>query len=407
MPTTRAATVLIASVVLYFFANQTQVGWLYVMSALLVGTVLASGWLSRFVLRGISGDRKVGETAGSDLYESDEVNISLRLRKYGRLGGAQIRLSECCPLAAPESAQREINLFIPSIPAGGAVQFDYTVTVDRRGLFTFPALEAQTSAPFGFFRHRRVVDVPSPTLVYPEVRPLRRFDLLDRRTAPQITREKAGLGYEAIGVRPYQPGDSPRQIHWRSVARTGELISKEFADETQPGLTLALDVYNHPYAATDNKHTPFEWAVKIAASIGDYAARRDHPLSLLADPEVLPVPGSPVAWLGLLQYLARIQAAGSSTLAQVLSNQTTHAFVAVILPYPDESVVPVLERLRQRKVEVLAVVLDPQSFPAGGETAASLVGSLQSANIDVRPVTFGDDWATQLSETGQTRPSTE
>jgi uncharacterized protein (DUF58 family) len=32
------------------------------------------------------------------------------------------------------------------------------------------------------------------------------------------------------GMRTYQPGDSPRRIHWANYARTGKLHSKIFVD---------------------------------------------------------------------------------------------------------------------------------------------------------------------------------
>src|SRR5437660_379518 len=32
------------------------------------------------------------------------------------------------------------------------------------------------------------------------------------------------------GLRPFRPGDSPRWIHWRSSARRGELLVREFED---------------------------------------------------------------------------------------------------------------------------------------------------------------------------------
>lgn len=394
-PTGRAAVLLIGAVVVYFFANQTQVGWLYVMSAALAGVVLASGWMNRGMLKRIEGDRMLGELDNPDLYEGDEVKITFTLHNTGASGAAQLRLTELCPLAA--SPQRVMPIFVPSLPGRSAARFEYMVTLDRRGVYQFPALPLETRAPFGFFASQRALDVPTGALVYPEVRPLRRLDLLDRQLAPQMARPSAGIGYEVMGVRPYRPGDSPRHIHWRSVARTGQLISKEFADETQPGLTLALDLYQHPYLETESKHTPFEWAVKVAASIGDYALRRGYPLSLAGNDDALPAPPGTIGREALLQYLARVQPVGMRTLAGALA-QPTQAFVAVVLPYPDESILSVLTELRQRGQRVLAVLLDGASFPAGGAEARHLAGELRAAGIEARVIAYGMDWAAQLTD---------
>lgn len=384
---------LIGAVVVYFFANQTQVGWLYVMSAALAAVVLASGWMNRGMLRRIEGDRMLGDLDDADLYEGDEIQVTLTLHNTGASGAAQLRLTESCPLAAPD--KRTLPIFVPSLPGRASARLEYTVTLDRRGVYQFPALPLETCAPFGFFSSKRSLDVPTGALVYPEVRPLRRLDLLDRQLAPQVARPSAGVGYEVMGVRPYRPGDSPRHIHWRSVARTGQLISKEFADETQPGMTLALDLYQHPYAETESKQTPFEWAVKAATSIGDYALRRGYPLSLVSNDDALPAPPGAVGREALLQYLARVQPTGARTLAGALA-QPMQAFVAVVLPYPDEAILDALTGLRGQRV--LVVLLDGASFPAGGAEARHLAGELRAIGIETRLIVYGVDWAAQLAE---------
>src|SRR3954453_18724666 len=164
MPTSRSGVVLIGAIVLYFFANQTQVGWLYVMAAVLAGTVLSAWWLSRSTLRTVSGGRTLRENADGDLYEGDEVQIAFTL-KSGKSSSAQVRLTERCPLAEPYSPMSAIKLYVPSLPGKGAVRFDYAVNVYKRGVYEFPALELESSAPFGFVRKRRVIEVSSPVLV--------------------------------------------------------------------------------------------------------------------------------------------------------------------------------------------------------------------------------------------------
>jgi uncharacterized protein (DUF58 family) len=395
MPTTRTLTFLSAAVVMYLFANQTQVGWLYVITAMLAGVVLAGWWLGRGTLRGIAGVRRIEQV---EMHEGDMVQVVLSLKKPYSGSASQIRLTETCPLAAPDDPIRLMKLFIPSLPLGGGVDFPYAVVVDRRGLHQFAPLSLNSRAPFGFFRHSHTLPVPTRVLVYPQVRSLHQLDLLDRRIAPEVTRQRAGLGNEIIGVRPYRPGDSARHIHWRSVARKGELISKEFALEAQPGLTLVLDLFAHPYPQTDSKHTPFEWAVKAATSIADYARKKGYPLHLLADGEVLPIPSGSVTWTALLQYLARVQPTGSRRLSRVLGSQTTQALIAVVLPWPDSSVIQSLVERKHTHADILAVVLDPSTFPVGGDSSKGFEDELRGSGIDMRLISFDDDWTVQLSE---------
>lgn len=405
MPTGRAFTFTVTALLLYAFGNQTQVGWLYVMSALLAATVLAAWWHSRSTLRRVTPQRLVGsslegEERQTEFYEGDWTAVRLEFHNLGRTAAAQVRTTEHCPLAAPDSPQHSIQIFIPVIPAHRGALLEYEVELDRRGVYTFPPLDLTTRAPFGFFQRRRRFALSSPVLVYPEVRTLPRLDLLTRQMAPQTPDVRAGLGTEFLGVRPYRVGDSPRHIHWRSVARTGQLISKEFAAEAQPGLTLVIDLFRHPYSPNKSKHTPFEWAVKVAASLGDYALHHGYPLYLATDEGAWPAPPGPLSEQALLEYLARVQPTGSLSLAQVLQEHPQQNYVAVVLPWPDPAAQPALATLQVSGRQVLAVLLDPSSFPGGGPAAAGLAAGLAGAGPEVCLIRYGEDWSARLAADG-------
>jgi uncharacterized protein (DUF58 family) len=398
LPTARSGTLLVAAFLLYLFGNQTQVGWMFVMSALLAGTVLAAWMLNRHSLRGVEIARQVGESPNAELYEGETVTVRLAFRNTIRLIAAQIRATERCPLAELSSPQRKLDLFVPLLlPRRGGADFEYEVEIDRRGVHEFPPLDLFSRAPFGFFRRHRRIDLPTRVLVYPEVRRLRHFRLLDHRLALEIVRPRAGMGTEILGVRPFRSGDSPRRIHWRSVARTGRLISKEFVDESRPGLTLILDVCKHLYPPTMGKHTPFEWAVKVAASIGDYTLRRGYPLHLLAG-DAWPAPSGPVARLAMLEYLARVQPTGERSLTAVLDRDAplVTPCVAAILPWPDDAALEPLLELRYCGLAVFAILLDPASFPAGGPSAGPLADEMRASGLEVSLMQFGGDWREQI-----------
>lgn len=395
MPTKRTRTLIISALLLYFFANQTQIGWLYVMSALLAGMVLASWLLNRRMLHGIRIERRLSR---DEISEGESISITLDVQNNRSTSIAQIAATEICVLADPESTDHILPIFVPFLKGRTAASLTYDLIVYKRGLHTFPPIETRSSAPFGFFRSKRTIDVSTRALVYPEVKKLWRLDLLDRQPSAQQTRQRAGLGSEVMGVRPFRTGDSPRHVHWRSTARTQQLVSKEFADEAHPGLTVVLDLFAHPYTSTITKHTPFEWAIKSAASIGEYAQRRGYSLHVLADLDVLPPPPGPLSWGAFVQYLARVEPTGKRPLDAIMPGHPFETFVAVILPYPDHRVIAPLVALKQVGISPLAVVLDPQSFPAGGKSGAPLVDALRGVDVEARLIRYGTDWAEQLSE---------
>lgn len=405
MPTTRAIAFLLTAFLLYLAANQTQVGWLYVSSALIGAVLPVAWWWNRTVLNHVTGRRHVRaavdsagarspRVVGEAIHEGDEVEVGLALEGPA----AQVRTAERCPLAAPESQRRRVELFIPSIPAGADVFFGYDLAVYRRGLHRFPPLELASRAPLGLFRRRRRLDLNTQVLIYPELRRLKRLELLDRRYFLERARPAAGRGSEVLGVRPYRTGDSPRHIHWPSVARMRRLVSKEFADEAQPGLSLALDLFAYPYPRVAHKHTPFEWAVKAATSIGDYARRQGHPLYLAVDREVLAAPTGAVSWEGLMGYLARIQPNGGRPFGEVLAAQSWQGSAAVLIPWPADDILSSLLAIRRQGFYLLAVLLEPPSFPESGPTARRLASRLTAAGVECRLLQYDEevDWAEQL-----------
>ena len=102
----------------------------------------------------------------------------------------------------------------------------------RRGPVDASSWVVGSGDPLGFFGGA----VESPDVEVALVLP--RFTSLSRRRPAReleaaVAAPRAGSGGELFGVREYRPGDSLRRIHWRSSARHGELVVREFEP---PGL---------------------------------------------------------------------------------------------------------------------------------------------------------------------------
>src|SRR5437867_2796918 len=110
MPTPRGWTLLAVALILYFFANQTQVGWLYVLAALAAGLWLAAWPLPRRMLRGLALTRCLNGHNASDLelYAGQPVAIELEIKNAARIPALQLRGVEICPLAPPSSRSRRM-----------------------------------------------------------------------------------------------------------------------------------------------------------------------------------------------------------------------------------------------------------------------------------------------------------
>lgn len=349
---------------LYFFANQTQVGWLYVLSALAAGLLLVCAPLPGAMLRGLTLARRI-ESAGTDavaeLHAGRPAVLSLLWRQRGRVPGLLLEAHDTYTFALP--GERQQTFFMPLVPAGAETPLDLTLTVARRGWHPFGPVPVTTRAPFGLFRAQRLITPAGAegALVFPAYRPIEHLALLDRQPAIEHSLTRVGAGGEFAGVREYRPGDPRRHIHWRSTARAGRLIVKEFTEERQPGLTLALDLRAASALGGEEDNT-FEVALQVAASLAHYAHRHGLPVYLAANSRHWPAPSGAVSWWGLMHYLARVQVEGEASLAETLLSAPLTSSLAVMLPAPDAEAASALLELRQGGQAVLAAVVDPGPF---------------------------------------------
>src|SRR5205823_7840445 len=115
-----------------------------------------------------------------------------------------------------------------------------SMSAARRGAIGATGWSVGTSDPFGFFRGVEKTPDAEVVVVLPKfasVNGLRQSRELDASVAAT----RAGSGNELFGIREYRPGDSLRRIHWRSSAKRGELVVREYEPPGVQALTIVLD----------------------------------------------------------------------------------------------------------------------------------------------------------------------
>jgi uncharacterized protein (DUF58 family) len=107
------------------------------------------------------------------------------------------------------------------------VNVPISVTTERRGRLALGRVKLWTQFPLGLFHAWSVFDPGLTAIVYP--RPVGRedFPLSSGDFGAANTGEQPGTD-DFYGFRKYQPGDSPRYIHWKAVARGQEPVVKLF-----------------------------------------------------------------------------------------------------------------------------------------------------------------------------------
>ena len=87
---------------------------------------------------------------------------------------------------------------------------------------------------------------------------------------------RRGVGTEFLELREYNPGDEPRFIDWKATARTNRLMVKVFSQEAVMKVAIVIDDLKSMYRGVVGE-TKIEYAVRLAAALAEYLARRgDH-----------------------------------------------------------------------------------------------------------------------------------
>lgn len=205
----------------------------------------------------------------------ERVDVTLSAVNDGKLSLWQ-------PLVNLPVGDRDSWLRMPTLTP--AVRNSHDVHVDdlSRGVLDVgPAIAVRTD-PLGLLR--KTVRWCEPIELY--VRPrmallstLGQGQVRDLEGVPSDRVSMSDLAFHAL--REYVPGDDLRHVHWRSSARAGELLVRQYHDTRRNHATVVLDPTPEAYR-TDEE---YELGVSVAASLIMCAAREEYDISLLSGRE--------------------------------------------------------------------------------------------------------------------------
>jgi len=99
----------------------------------------------------------------------------------------------------------------------------------------------------------------------------------------QITKKITNNDISFHALRDYVTGDDVRYVHWRSSARTGQLMVKQFEETRRSQLTIVQLSDARWYASDDE----FELAVSVTASIASQVIRDGTQISVVTEDRIL------------------------------------------------------------------------------------------------------------------------
>ena len=278
------------------------------------------------------------------------------------------------------------------------------VTAERRGVYRFGPVRLQVADLFGRDVAMRSDELPDALLVRPRSVPV---TLLSPGLAPLGERRaRFGLHHDPslfAGVRPYQPTDPRRAVHWRATARMGQPVSKRFEPATMRRTVIALDVQTNeePYWMMVYDDDALESLVVTAASLARHLLDEGGAAGLAAN-----------AWSGSMARTAYV--APSSGQGQLPAILDALARISVFASTPFEVMLRDLAARLEPGTSVIVVSghdpvpalgvevrLMSSGFPvthvAVGAGRAAWAESVRRAGVTARVAHLDEGWRTSRS----------
>ncbi len=245
----------------------------------------------------------------------------------------------------------------------------YQVAGEVRGTYDVGPLLVRVTDPFGMLDLHRRFSSTATLVVVPAAEPLPVIRLLGTRTGNGEDRPRPFSHGSAsdVTVREYRLGDDLRRVHWRTSAKTGELMVRREEEPWQARCTLFLD--NRSTAHRGNgPDSSFERAVTAAASVAVHLAGLGVQVRLVtADGDklehALHQGDARTQVRSVLHHLAALRSARTTELSTAWIDETVAdgTFVGIFgaLTGRDQSF---LSRLHTRDGAPYALALDVESW---------------------------------------------
>ncbi|MDO7869335.1 DUF58 domain-containing protein [Nocardioides jiangxiensis] len=315
----------------------------------------------------------------------------VRLALAGTTGTGPLLLEDRVPWALGVRPR----FVLPAASGAWETEVDYTVRSDVRGRFPLGPLTVRAVDPFGLAVRTRVLEEESDLIVTPAVLTLPAVGRAGTWTGAGDNRPRAFASGSAedVTVREYRQGDPLRRVHWRTSARTGELMVRREEQPWQSRATVLLDNRARAHRG-HGAASSLEAAVTAAASVAAHLAARGFVVRLVTADG----PPSADGWHDgataadadrMLEELAVVEPASRTTIDTAwLSTGARHGMlVAVLGDVRDDAAT--LRRLLHHGAPAVALALDVDRWASAGGTPPG--ESLRAAGwraVTVRPDTI-------------------
>lgn len=166
----------------------------------------------------------------------------------------------------------------------------FAVPTRRRGIVPIGPVRSVKSDPFGCFRRERNWTERVDLYVHPPTVPIAASTTGFLRDIEGVTTHNLTSSDVAFhALRDYVNGDDLRTVHWRTTARVGKMMVRQFEETRRSHLLVMLSLRPDDYATPEE----LELAISTVGSLVLQARREERQVDVMTSSGRLPVPSAP------------------------------------------------------------------------------------------------------------------
>ena len=246
------------------------------------------------------------------------IELGTRRIRVGQTALGRVVLRNTSPRPAGSSilelpVGRNVAAFrVPRLAAGEEHEEVFQIPGRRRSVIRVGPVRAVRTDPLRLLHRQRQWTEPVELFIHPEIVRLEAVALGFLKDVEGVTTQNlssSDVSFHAL--REYVPGDDRRSIHWRTTARVGKLMVRQFEETMRSHLLIVLSLDPDSYRDAAD----FELAVSCAASLAYASLSEERAVTIHTALETLSFPNAVI----MLDQLARLELsrAGGASLREV------------------------------------------------------------------------------------------
>lgn len=213
---------------------------------------------------------------------------------------------------------------VPELAAGSSHEERFSIPTTRRGVVRLGPVRSVQSDPLLTLSRVKQLSGTHELFVHPRTIPAGSGAIGFLRDVEGITTSNlssSDVSFHAL--REYVPGDDRRSVHWRTTARVGKLMVRQFEETLRAHLLILLSTRAADYSDPED----FELAVSVAGSLGASALREERQVTFVTSTGELHFPDA----IGLLDRLSGVECLEEvPTMRQVVTRHTGMPGLSVV-----------------------------------------------------------------------------